>query len=116
MRKVKVYVSLPISGRAIEDYTRQAEDACRRLDMIGFEPISPLCNGLPEEAPVSEHMEADYGLLLGCDAIFLCQGWEYSHGCMNELQLAADCRKAVLPWCMSDERLFLDKKILEGRV
>lgn len=99
---MKVYVSLPIAGRKKDDYTAHCERAIERLERLGYEPVPPLENGLPTEAPVSEHMRADYKLLLGCDAIYLCDGWEYSHGCMNELQVAADCRMSVLTHKMSD--------------
>lgn len=116
MRKVKVYISLPISGRRKEDYTRQAEDDCRRLEMLGFEPVSPLKNGLPTEAPTSEHMKADYKLLLDCDAIYLSGGWEYSHGCMNELQVAADCRKRILLYSLDNAVLYYIKKGMEEKL
>lgn len=96
MKKKKIYISLPITGRKIEDYTQQCRDAQEYIESLGFEAVSFLDTGLPTEAPVSEHMRADYKLLLDCDAILMCEGWEYSHGCMNELQVAADCRMPVL--------------------
>lgn len=107
---MKVYVSLPITGREKDDYTAHCERAIERLERLGYEPVSFLENGLPTEAPVPEHMRADYRLLLGCDAIYLCEGWEYSHGCMNELQVAADCRMSVLTHKMSDIDLFEKKQ------
>jgi len=113
MRKIRVYVSLPMKGYRREDYTVVAKEAFMRLRMLGFEPITPLENGLDEDAPVHEHMKADFRMILDSDAIYLCEGWEYSHGCMNELQVAADCRLEVLQWCMSDERIFYVKKRLE---
>lgn len=106
MRKKRIYVSLPISGRKVEDYTAQCNDACAWLEKHGYEAVSPLKNGLPTEAPIHEHMKADYKLLLSCDAIYLCLDWEYSHGCMNELHVAADCRKVVLTSSMSAMEIF----------
>lgn len=112
---IKAYISLPITGRTKEDYTKAAEDAEKRLRYLGYETVSPLRNGLPTEAPVCEHMKADYKMLLGCDAIYLCEGWEYSHGCMNELQMAADCRLVIISHTNSDAALFELKKEMERR-
>lgn len=92
----KIYLSFPMKGRDVEEYTRRARADQEFLENQGFEVASPLDNGLPADAPVSEHMKADYKMLLDCDAIYLCKGWEYSHGCMNELQVAADCRLPVI--------------------
>lgn len=95
MRK-KVYISLPMKGRTQEEVIAHNNKAVDRLVELGLSPVSPLDNGLPYDAPIDMHMEADYKMLLDCDCIYLCDGWEYSHGCMNELQVAADCRKVVL--------------------
>lgn len=109
---MRVYVSLPITGRKKEDYTRQCVRACEFLEKCGLEPVSFMDNGLPAEAPVAAHMRADYRLLLGCDAIYMCEDWEYSHGCMDELQVAADCRMAVLTDAMRPLQII--KKLKEG--
>lgn len=109
----KVYISLPIAGRDMENVIGQADEAVERLSNLGYEPVSPTDNGVDRDAPTSEHMKADYKLLLGCDAIYLCEGWEYSHGCMDELHVAADCRLAVLSHGMSDGTLFYTRKKME---
>lgn len=95
----KVYLSMPMKGIG-EEIVRGKEKRYRETlkekfgDMI--EIVSPLENGLPYDAPVCQHMTRDYRMLLDCDAIYLCSGWEYSHGCMNELQMAADARLYVM--------------------
>lgn len=105
MRK-KVYISFPMKGRTVKDYTEQERCAYKRLESDGFKPISPIRdNSYPQTAPVHLLMNEDYKLVLSCDAIFLCEGWEYSHGCMNELQVAADCRLKVLTSDMTDSRI-----------
>jgi len=95
MRK-KVYISLPIKGRSETDVRKHNEKAVNRLVELGLDPISPLDNGLPYDAPDDMHMARDFRTITECDAIYLCDGWEYSHGCMDELAVAADCRLAVV--------------------
>lgn len=96
MDKKKIYVSLPITGRKKEDYEEYCKAIQKYLEYYGYETVSFLQSGLPTEAPYGDHMRADYKLLLSCDAIFLCDGWEYSVGCRHELLVATDCRMAVL--------------------
>lgn len=109
----KTYISLPISGRDMELVRTQADEAFDRLLRLGYVPVSPLDNGVDKDAPTCEHMKADYKLLLGCDAIYLCDGWQYSHGCMDELHVAADCRLTVLTHGMSDGELFYTRRQME---
>lgn len=113
----KIYISLPIKGREKSAVRIQNLTAMNRVKALGQEPISPLNNGLPYDAPDNEHMKRDYKMLLDCDAIYLCDGWEYSHGCMNELQVAADCRLIVLTEDMttSDINIKLNGKVINPR-
>ena len=85
----RVYISFPMKGKSVEDYMEQELCAFKRLESYGLQPISPIRDKL----------------FLSCDAIYLCEGWEYSHDCMNELQVAADCRLKVLTSEMTDSRI-----------
>lgn len=95
-----------MQGRTVKAYTEQERCAYKRLESLGLHPVSPIRNNIyPQTAPVYLLMKDDYNLILSCDAIYLCEGWEYSHGCMNELQVAADCRLKVLTSEMTNERI-----------
>lgn len=96
MKKKRIYLSFPMKGRDVEEYTLQARADQEFLEDYGFKVLNPLDNGLPVDAPVEEHMRVDYCMLLTCDAIYLCKGWEYSHGCLNELMVASSARLKVI--------------------
>lgn len=97
---MKVYISLPITGKDIKAQRERAAALADALASAGHEPVNPLANGLPYEAPRAEHMRKDLRLLLRCNAMVLCEGWEHSRGCLLERQVAAQCGIAVV----SEER------------
>lgn len=61
------------------------------LNPFGHAPLNPFDNGLPEDAPRHEHMRKDLRMLLRCNAIVLCPGWERSEGCLLECSVAKQC-------------------------
>lgn len=71
-------------------------DAEMRLRGMGFNPVNPFKNGLPDEAHWREHMKADIRLLLDCEFIYMLQGWELSKGAKLELDVASSCGIKVL--------------------
>ena len=89
-KKMKVYISGPITGLPYEEVEKAFNDAEIRLQEQGYEVVNPLNNGLPTNATWNEHMRADLKLLLDCDAIYMLNGWEYSKGASLEYDLAID--------------------------
>lgn len=92
---MKVYISIPITGQDIPAQRNLASAVARFLAAFGHEPRNPFGNGLPEDAPRHEHMLKDLGMLLRCDAIVLCPGWEHSEGCLLECSVAKQCGMAI---------------------
>lgn len=97
--KKKIYLSVPISHLDYEKQKEHAEKVGRYMEDMGFEVLSPFNNGVPDDAHPSEHMRADFKLLLEADAIFMCKGWEDSRGCMAEWTVATSCHMDVLYEC-----------------
>lgn len=89
--KQKCYISLPISGYDYEERLGYAENVERILENMGYDPVNPFDNGIDKNAPSEQHMKADFKMLLECDNIYLCKGWEKSRGCLAEFNLAANC-------------------------
>ena len=87
-KKERVYICGPISGRDIEERRRAFGEVKKLLEVMGFEAVNPLENGLPWDAPHEAHMKADFRLLIECDYIYLMNGWSESHGCAAEVFLA----------------------------
>jgi hypothetical protein len=52
-------------------------------------------------------MRADYKLMLDCDAVFFCKGWQSSIGCQNEHNVAISSGLEVIYetsyWSPNDE-------------
>lgn len=99
----------------MENVRSQSSAAVSRLSLLGYDTFTPIENGVDKDAPTCEHMKVDYGVLVSqCDAIYLCEGWEYSHGCMNELHVASDCRLMILTHDMDDVRLLELRQRMEN--
>lgn len=102
MEKERVYISGAIAHHDIEERKAAFGHAARYLDLKGYEPVNPFDNGVPEDAHWREHMRADIALLLGCDSIYMLQGWELSKGAKLELDVASSCGiKAMFEGCTS---------------
>ena len=85
---MKVYISLPISGKDIEEVKARCEEAKAEIIKDGHIPLSPLDLVTDYDAPYSEHMGRDIAALLECDAVMFMPGWTRSRGCRLEYQAA----------------------------
>ena len=96
MEKDKVYISGAIAHYNIDVRKGAFLDAENRLRAMGFNPVNPFKNGLPDEAHWREHMRADIRLLLDCEYIYMLKDWELSKGAKLELDVASSCGIKVL--------------------
>lgn len=90
---MKVYVSVPISGRPISEAKRQAESVKSILSNAGHEVITPfdvVSNppDMPDKEQYAYCMGKDIEAILNCDAMAMCEGWEDSKGCTAERLVA----------------------------
>lgn len=103
---MKVYISLPITGKDLQQQKRHADDVAAFLLTVGFTPVTPFGKqGVPDDAPYEEHMKADLRLMLDCDAICLCKGYQYSKGCLFERDVAVKCGLKVVTEYMSWDKV-----------
>ena len=105
----KVYVSGPITGREREAVLYAFNDVRCFLEIMGFEVVLPIENGLPADASHEAHMRRDFGLLLGCDYIYLLEGWMESKGCVAEMFVAKSAGIKVLH--NEEERKYKDVNV-----
>ena len=96
MEKEKVYISGAIAHYNIDERKEAFANAEMNLRNMGFEPVNPFKNELPDEAHWREHMRADIRLLVDCKYIYMLQGWELSKGAKLELDVASSCGIKVL--------------------
>lgn len=90
MMKKKLYISLPITGYQLSERKEYAEIMKRQLALVfpDHEVITPfdIC---PEEGkPYSYYMGKCIEVLITCDIVKFCNGWERSKGCMAEFEVA----------------------------
>ena len=93
-------MSLPISGH---DLTERKEYAEYKQNMLywtykpnEWEIITPLDICPEPDKPYSYYMGKDIEALLECDAIYLCEGWQNSKGCMAEFEVARIYGKEIM--------------------
>lgn len=91
--KKKIYVSLPITGRQADERREYAANVIEHLHQImpSYEVVNPLENKLDYDVHWSKHMKVDIGMLIECDAIYMCHDWQWSHGCKLEHDIATSC-------------------------
>lgn len=94
----KVYISGAIAGHDLAGRKAAFKAAERELSEMGFDPVNPFDNGLPDEAHWREHMRADIALLVQCDLIYMLRGWELSKGAKLEHDVATSCGIKVLKY------------------
>ena len=105
---MNIYISLPISGQPTKSRMAYAEQVKNELTEAfwrrerAFDNESELniitpFDVCPEpDKPYSYYMGKDIEALLECDAIFLCEGWQNSKGCMAEFEVARIYGKEIM--------------------
>ena len=102
MKRKRIYISIPISGHDLEEVKAKTRDirACLLWDELGIEKgldiITPFDVCSEPDKPYSYYKGQDIEALLECDAIFLCEGWQNSKGCMAEFEVARIYGKEII--------------------
>ena len=93
---MKIYLSGKISGTNISHTRKRFSDVADKLQSLGHEVTNPLCNRLSETAPWEEHIAKDIINLIGCEGIYMLQGWEDSQGARIEHAIAKEIGLKVM--------------------
>lgn len=96
MNTMKVYISLPISGRPIEQARRQAALMVAKLLSQGHTPVNPFDIYPGRNPTYADYICSDLRALADCDAIMLCEGWRESRGCRIEEHFARQMDKIIM--------------------
>lgn len=94
MERRKLYISLPITGRDLDNVKRHAKKVKGIWEERGYEVVTPFelvedDNG--EMEPLAYYaycMGKCVEALLACDGIVMCKGWFDSKGCRTEYSVA----------------------------
>lgn len=85
---MKIYISVPITGRDIENVESDIIYAKGVIEKKGHTPVSPFDVSEDPDATYNEHIGNDIAALLNGDAVYFCDGWRQSKGCRLEYQAA----------------------------
>jgi len=91
----KIYISGKITDLPISEVIAKFQAAETKIRRFGFEPVSPLRNGLPLEAEWADQMGKDVALLLRSDAIYMLPDWRQSEGATLEYLIARQRRMRI---------------------
>lgn len=94
---MNIYISLPITGK--EKEAREKADRVKMmLSKMGHAPINPMTDiYVGPNATYGQYLGYDIATMIDhCDAIFLCKGWENSHGCRIEHFVAQELKKKII--------------------
>ena len=95
MKIEKIYISGKITGLPIGEVIAKFHAAEEKIRRFGFEPVSPLRNGMPLETDWADHMGKDIALLLKSDAVYLLPDYNESKGARIELCIAVQQRMPI---------------------
>lgn len=93
---MKIYISLPISGHPEAEVREHADRIKAALSRAGHRPVSPFDIYAGRNPQYADYLCADLRALADCDAIMLCDGWQFSRGCRIERTFAEEFGKAVM--------------------
>jgi len=96
---LKVYISGPISGSTA--FPQSFEKAAEYLRHLGNEVVDPTTIDSPAGRQIQGttweyYMREGIKLLMGCDRIYMLEGWEDSEGATLEHMLALQLRMSCL--------------------
>lgn len=94
--RARVYISGPIAHYDINERKEAFRNAAKKLRKMGYLPINPMDNGLPQPGDWRQHMRTDIANLLRCQYIYFLPEWQFSKGCRLELDVAMSCGLKVL--------------------
>ena len=93
---MKVYISIPISGHDETEVREHADLIKSSLSRAGHRPVSPFDVYAGKKPTYADYLCCDLRALADCDAIFLCNGWQFSRGCRIERNFAEEFGKQVM--------------------
>lgn len=93
---MKVYISLPITGREVSEARQHADLVKAALSRQGHTVISPFEVYAGKNPDYYDYICADLRVLADCDAIMMCRRWGDSKGCRVEKAFADVYGKKVM--------------------
>lgn len=93
---MKVYISIPITDKDEQKQREHADLTKAMLSRAGHTPISPFDIYAGKNPKYADYLCYDLRALADCDAIYLCEGWQFSRGCRIEANFAKEFDKQFM--------------------
>lgn len=93
---MKIYISIPITGHDEKRVREHADHVKAALSRAGHKPVNPFEIYHGKNPDYADYLCEDLRALASCDAIYLCNGWQFSRGCRIEANFAQEFDKEVM--------------------
>lgn len=93
---MKIYISIPITGHDEHKQREKADLAKAMLSRAGHKAVSPFDIYAGHDPQYADYLCADLRTLADCDAIYLCDSWQFSRGCRIEANFAKEFNKQFM--------------------
>lgn len=94
-KQLKVYISGPMTGLDYKEVWHRFKQVQRQIEDAGYIAYNPCSVQLPADATHEQYMQWDLPHLMESDIIYFLDGWEKSHGCRYEQQVALATGKDI---------------------
>lgn len=85
---MKIYLSIPISGKDIHRQREKADSIKASLSRQGHKVTTPFEIYPGKNPEYADYICCDLRAMMDCDAVYFCNGWEQSCGCNIEHDVA----------------------------
>jgi hypothetical protein len=92
---MKIFISLPVSGYDEKRSRERADRAEGALSRAGHSPVNPFSILYGKGADDIDRLCCRLRTLANCDAIYLCEGWQFSTECRMEANFAREYGKQI---------------------
>lgn len=93
---MKVYISLPISNKDESEVREHADLTKAMLSRAGHQAVNPFDIYCGKNPTYADYLCSNLRALADCDAIYLCEGWQFSRGCRIEATFAREFGKTFM--------------------
>lgn len=93
---MRIFISIPVSDKDETEVREHADLIKASLSRAGHRPVSPFDIYAGKNPTYADHLCFSLSALTDCDAIFLCDGWQFSRGCRIEATYAKEFGKQFM--------------------
>ena len=90
------YISGKITGLPLDEVREKFGQAEKEVSKLGYVGVSPLNNGIDDDAEWGDHIVEDIKMLNRCSAVYFLTNWQDSEGAKIEHTFARNAKKKMI--------------------